>query len=74
MSGGGQAHQDEREDQHLLAAEPVAEVAGDDRAERRNRNEMPIVANASTWASAGLASATGARKSGASTRPAAWRR
>ena len=31
---GGQAHQDEREHQHLLAAEPVAEIAGDDRAER----------------------------------------
>ena len=31
---GRQAHQDEREDEHLLAAEPVAEVAGDDRAER----------------------------------------
>ena len=31
---GGQAHQDQREHEHLLAAEPVAEVAGHDRAER----------------------------------------
>ncbi|CVN06946.1 Uncharacterised protein [Streptococcus pneumoniae] len=32
--GGGQAHADQREGQHELAAEAVAEVAGDDRAER----------------------------------------
>ena len=32
--GGGGTHQDQGEDQHRLAAEPVAQVAGDDRAER----------------------------------------